>query len=63
VHTYAEFFDFHDLADDQQAVIDAFRAGTGADSVKLSPPTHGLPVADARAAQDEIIALIRELNR
>jgi hypothetical protein len=33
VRTYAEFFDFHDLADDQQA------------------------------AQDEIIALIRELNR
>jgi hypothetical protein len=37
-------------------------AGT-ADSVKLSPPTHGLPAADTRAAQNEIIALIRELNR
>jgi probable F420-dependent oxidoreductase len=98
VRTYAEFFDFHGVADDQRAVIDAFRAGTGADhladaasdrmvdaltltgdretvaariaayegiadSVKLSPPTHGLPAADTRAAQDEIIALIRELNR
>jgi len=98
VRTYADFFDFHGVADDQQAVIDAFRAGTGADhlaaaasdrmvdaltltgdrdtvagrlaaydgiadSVKLSPPTHGLPAADTRAAQDGIIALIRELNR
>jgi alkanesulfonate monooxygenase SsuD/methylene tetrahydromethanopterin reductase-like flavin-dependent oxidoreductase (luciferase family) len=98
VRTYADFFEFHGVAGDQQAVIDAFRAGTGADhladaasdrmvdaltltgdrdavaerlaaydgiadSVKLSPPTHGLPAADTRAAQDEIIALIRELNR
>jgi len=31
VRTYAEFFDFHGLADDQQRVIEAFRSGTGAD--------------------------------
>ncbi|MFF0718362.1 LLM class flavin-dependent oxidoreductase [Verrucosispora sp. NA02020] len=97
VRTYADFFAFHDLADDQQQVVDAFRAGAGADyladavsdrmvdaltltgtradvadritaydgiadSVKLSPPTHGLPAADTRAAQDEIIALIAEMT-
>ena len=33
-----------------------------ADSVKLSPPTHGLPAAETRAAQEEIIALIGELT-
>ena len=97
VRTYAEFFDFHGLADDQQRVIDAFRGGKGADyladevsdamvdaltmsgnrddvasrisayegiadSVKLSPPTHGIAAADTRAAQDEIIAMIHELT-
>jgi probable F420-dependent oxidoreductase len=97
VRTYADFFGFHDLADDQQRVIDAFRAGQGADyladavsdrmvdtltmvgsrdavaeqvaayegladSVKLSPPTHGLAAADTRAAQDEILAMIADLT-
>jgi probable F420-dependent oxidoreductase len=32
-----------------------------ADAVKLSPPTHGLPPAEIRAAQDRILALVREL--
>jgi alkanesulfonate monooxygenase SsuD/methylene tetrahydromethanopterin reductase-like flavin-dependent oxidoreductase (luciferase family) len=97
VRTYADFFDFHGLADDQQVVIDAFRAGAGADhladavsdamvdaltmsgtrddvasgiaayeglasSVKLSPPTHGLPAEDTRAAQEEILRLIGDLT-
>jgi probable F420-dependent oxidoreductase len=31
VRTYADFFEFHGLGEAQQAVIDAFRAGTGAD--------------------------------
>lgn len=31
VRTYADFFGFHDLAEDQQVVIDAFRSGKGAD--------------------------------
>lgn len=97
VRTYAEFFDFHGLADDQQRVIDVFRSGVGADhlaehvsdglvdqltmagtradvarriadyegiadSVKLSPPTHGIAAAETRAAQDEIIEMIAELT-
>lgn len=31
VRTYADFFDFHGLAEDQRRVIDAFRSGRGAD--------------------------------
>lgn len=98
VRTYADFFDFHGLAEDQAAVVSAFRSGRGADhlgdvasdrmvetltlvgtreevrqrlaayegladSVKLSPPTHGLPASETRAAQDEIIRLIDETTR
>ncbi|WP_235738822.1 LLM class flavin-dependent oxidoreductase [Nocardioides alcanivorans] len=97
VRTYADFFAFHDLADDQQQVIDAFRAGTGADhladvvtdrmvdaltmtgdrdhvaekitdyrgladSVKLSPPTHGIAASETRLAQEQIIAMIADIK-
>jgi probable F420-dependent oxidoreductase len=97
VRTYADFFAFHGLAGQQQAVVDAFRGGTGAehlagtvsaemidaltmaggrdevaariagyaglaDSVKLSPPTHGLSAAETRAAQDELLALLPDLT-
>lgn len=97
VRTYAEFFDFHGLGGDQQAVIEAFRSGRGAgdladavsdamvdaltfagtrdviaerlaayeglaDSVKLSPPTHGLDAEEIRTAQDQIIAMIADLT-
>lgn len=97
VRTYADFFSFHGLADQQQAVIDAFRSGRGADyladsvtnemvealtlcgdrdqvaaqiaayegkadSVKLSPPTHGIGADDTRKAQNEILAMIAELT-
>ncbi|WP_433496490.1 LLM class flavin-dependent oxidoreductase [Sphaerimonospora sp. CA-214678] len=33
-----------------------------ADTVKLTPPTHGLPSADTRAAQQSIIQLIAEIT-
>ena len=97
VRTYADFFDFHGLAEEQQRVIEAFRAGQGADyladsvsedmvsaltmtgrrdevaekivayrgladSVKLSPPTHGISGADTRVAQDQIIAMIADVK-
>lgn len=97
VRTYADFFEFHDLADEQERVVDAFRSGRGADyladsvsdamvdaltmtgdrdrvaeritayrgradTVKLSPPTHGLPAADTRIAQDQIIAMIADVK-
>ena len=97
VRTYADFFAFHGLAEQQQAVVAAFRSGTGAehlagavtddmidaltmaggrdevaariagyaglaDSVKLSPPTHGLTPAETRAAQDELLALLPDLT-
>lgn len=97
VRTYADFFDFHGLAHEQQRVVEAFRSGRGADyladsvsdemvdaltmtgdrdrvaeritgyrgladAVKLSPPTHGLPAADTRIAQDQIIAMIADVK-
>ncbi|GAA1793830.1 LLM class flavin-dependent oxidoreductase [Actinomadura chokoriensis] len=97
VRTYADFFAFHGLADQQRRVVEAFRNGTGAehlaeavstemvdaltmaggrdevaariagyaglaDSVKLSPPTHGLTAAETRAAQDELLALLPDLT-
>ncbi|TDC98231.1 LLM class flavin-dependent oxidoreductase [Actinomadura sp. 7K507] len=97
VRTYADFFAFHGLAEQQQAVIAAFRNGTGAehlaetvspemidaltmaggrdevaeriaayeglaDSVKLSPPTHGLSATETRAAQDELLSLLPDLT-
>ena len=97
VRTYADFFAFHGLAEEQDAVVAAFRGGRGADhlgdvvsdrmvdaltltgtreevrqrlqaydgiadAVKLSPPTHGLPADETRAAQDQIIAMIGELT-
>jgi probable F420-dependent oxidoreductase len=98
VRTYADFFDFHGLAEGQQRVREVFRSGAGADhlgdvvsddmvdaltlsgtpedvldglaayegladTVKLSPPTHGLPAQETRQAQDEIIALIARSTR
>lgn len=97
VRTYADFFEFHGLGEQQQAVIDAFRTGRGADyladavspemvdaltlagthdqvaqriteyagkadSIKLSPPTHGISAQDTRAAQDEILTLIAHIT-
>ncbi|MGB0102137.1 MAG: LLM class flavin-dependent oxidoreductase [Nocardioides sp.] len=96
VRTYADFFDFHGLAEDQQRVIEAFRGSTAgeladhvsddmvraltlsgtrdevaeqiatydgiADTIKLTPPTHGLTPDEIRAAQKEVIAMIAELT-
>ena len=98
VRTYADFFDFHGLADDQQKVIDAFAGATTAgelaghvsdamvdtltlsgtrdqvaeqiaaydgiaDTIKLTPPTHGLSPDEIRAAQREVIAVIARDHR
>lgn len=97
VRTYADFFDFHGLAEQQQDVIAAFRSGRGADylaesvpaemvetltmtgdrdevgarieeyagladTVKLSPPTHGIAAQETREAQDQIIAMIADFT-
>jgi len=75
VRTYADFFAFHELSDDRDRAIDALTlAGPPghvrerlaaydgiADTVKLTPPTHGLTAAETRAAQKRLIELIREL--
>lgn len=97
VRTYADFFAFHDLADEQAGVVEAFRSGRTAaaladavpdhmvsaltasgtrdevathlsaydglaDTVKLTPPTHGLTPAEIRACQKELIAVIGDLT-
>lgn len=97
VRTYADFFAFHGLGEQQQRVVDAFRSGkraddlaaavapemvdaltlTGsrgrvaeritryeglADTIKLSPPTQGLPPEETRSAQEELIGLIAEIT-
>ena len=97
VRTYQEFFAFHGFADEQAKVVEAFRAGTGADhlgavvpdamvdaltasgtrdqvrerlsqfegiadTLKLTPPTHGVSAEENRQAQREIIALIAEIT-
>ncbi|GLX00967.1 LLM class flavin-dependent oxidoreductase [Microtetraspora sp. NBRC 16547] len=97
VRSYADFFAFHGLAEEQAGVIEAFRSGRGADhlgdavpdrmadavtlsggpddvrariaayegladTVKLTPPTHGLPAAETRAAQESIIRLIADIT-
>ncbi len=97
VRSYADFFDFHGLAVDQQHVVDVFRGGraaddladavtepmvealtlagtpdevrarldgyTGlADTLKLTPPTHGLDAAETRAAQGRILELIADVT-
>lgn len=105
VRTYADFFAFHGLAAEHDAVVRRFRAGMHAapgagpgaddladavpasmvdtltlagpaaevrarvlayeglaDTVKLTPPTHGLSAPEIRAAQHRVIALIAELT-
>jgi alkanesulfonate monooxygenase SsuD/methylene tetrahydromethanopterin reductase-like flavin-dependent oxidoreductase (luciferase family) len=96
VKTYADFFEFHGMLDEQNAVIAKFKTGVSsddlgdvvpdsmvdaltlagdtdeviakiaryeglADSIKLSPPTHGLSNATVRIAQNQIIDMIPRL--
>jgi probable F420-dependent oxidoreductase len=97
VRTYADFFGFHGLAQEQEEVVSAFRGGLAADdladaapdhmvdavtvsgtpaqvrekiasyegladTVKLSPPTHGVDAAMTRLCQDRIIELIADVR-
>ena len=46
----------------REQVIDRIAAYDGvADTIKLTPPTHGLSPTETRAAQKEVIALIADL--
>ncbi|GAA0542650.1 LLM class flavin-dependent oxidoreductase [Actinomadura livida] len=59
VRTYADFFDFHGLAGQQQAVIDAFRNGTGAEHLAETVSADmidALTMAGGRAEVAERIA-------
>ncbi len=98
VKTFTDFFEFHGMLDQQNAVIEKFRSGVSsddlgsivpdmmvdaltlagdadevikkiagfeglADTIKLSPPTHGLSNTIVRQAQNQIIEMIPILVR
>jgi probable F420-dependent oxidoreductase len=58
VRTYADFFDFHGLADDQQAVIDAFRGGVGADHLADSVSDGMVDALTMSGTRDDVAARI-----
>jgi probable F420-dependent oxidoreductase len=58
-----EMVDALTMAGDRDHVTARIAAYDGvADSVKLSPPTHGIAAAETRTAQDEIIAMIADVK-
>lgn len=62
VRTYADFFDFHGLAEDQQAVIDAFRGGTGADYLADAVSDRMVDALTLVGDRDAVMARISEYD-
>jgi probable F420-dependent oxidoreductase len=98
VRTYADFFAFHGFADEQQRIVEEFRAGGTVaqklgdlvpddmvsaftisgdpddikqalsaydglvDTVKLSPPTHGLTPDQTREAQRQLLGVMADIT-
>lgn len=60
VRTYADFFDFHDLAGQQQDVIAAFRSGRGADYLAESVPPEMVDALTMTGDRDHVAARIEE---
>lgn len=60
VRTYADFFAFHDLAEDQQRVIDEFRAGAGADHLADSVSDAMIDALTMVGSRDDVAARIAE---
>ncbi len=58
VRTYADFFAFHDLAEDQQRVIDAFRTGAGADHLGDVVSDRMVDALTLAGSRDEIATRI-----
>ncbi len=59
VRTYADFFAFHGLEDDQQTVIDAFVSGLGADHLATSVSAEMVDALTMSGTSDEVIDKIR----
>ncbi len=62
VRTYTDFFDFHGLAEDQQAVIDAFRAGAGADYLGDAVSDRMVDTLTLVGDRDAVMARISEYD-
>ncbi len=58
VRSYADFFAFHGLADQQQAVIDAFRSGQGADHLAGSVSDDMVDALTLTGSTDDVITKI-----
>lgn len=56
VRSYAGFFDFHGLAEQQQAVIDAFRSGKGADHLSSSVSNDMVDALTLTGSIEQVIA-------
>lgn len=54
VRTYADFFDFHGLAEQQQAVVDAFRGGTGAEHLADAVSPEMVDALTMTGGRDEV---------
>ena len=54
VRTYADFFAFHGLAEQQRAVIDAFRGGTGAERLGETVSTEMIDALTVAGGRDEV---------
>ncbi|PVG80804.1 LLM class flavin-dependent oxidoreductase [Nocardioides gansuensis] len=62
VRTYADFFDFHGLAEEQQQVIAAFRAGRGADHLADSVSDRMVDALTLTGDFDRVAARIAEYD-
>ncbi|MFS3126874.1 LLM class flavin-dependent oxidoreductase [Nocardioides sp. Bht2] len=58
VRTYADFFAFHDLAEEQQAVIEAFRSGRGADYLADAVSDRMIEALTMTGDRDQVAAQI-----
>jgi probable F420-dependent oxidoreductase len=60
VRSYADFFDFHGLAAEHQAVLDAFRAGSGADYLADAVSSRMVRTLTMTGTRDEVAAQIAD---
>jgi alkanesulfonate monooxygenase SsuD/methylene tetrahydromethanopterin reductase-like flavin-dependent oxidoreductase (luciferase family) len=62
VKTYEEFFRFHDLADEQATVVEAFRSGAGADYLGDYVPDHMVDALTVAGTPAEVMERIAAYN-
>ncbi len=62
VRSYADFFDFHGLAEEQERVIDAFRQGRGADYLANEVSDSMVDVLTMAGTRDQVAERITAYN-